>query len=296
MSDRDLLAALDACRPGESEWDDPALANVARRLDADPAARQLRSRVEYADRRLEAALHAMQPPAGLADCLLSRLAAAGSQSGAAASDTPANEANAPNSSNDLAVEASRATPPAIGGGRWRRRAFVASGVVAVAATVMLAIHLWPEPPQPWTAEQVLDAAIGLCTRDARTDGNPLAEAPSDRMPSRQLIKVPANTQWRRIEDAMAGSDAIAYYIDLAPGGPRATLLVVSPAAPVSGLADYPPSQPATPTTQGVCAAAWQEGDLVYVLVVEGGPHEYKQFLRPPGGDWTWQQWRARVQG
>jgi hypothetical protein len=156
-------------------------------------------------------------------------------------------------------------------------------VAAVAASVMLAIHYWPQPADPWTAEQVLDAAIGLYTRGERNGGLPLAEAPEGYAPSRDLIDLPANTRWRRIADALAGGDAIAYDIELAPGGTRAMLLVVSAAAEVTGLPDYPPPMPATPTTQGVCAAAWRENDLVYVLVVEGGPREYERFLRTNHG-------------
>ena len=272
MSDRDLFAALDACRLGESTLDDPALVDAARRLDTDEAARQLQSRIHDADRRLCAAMHAVQPPAGLADRVLARLAA---QPGSA---------DAGNTTADRAVRPA-ATPPTTdrGPSRWRRRAFLGGGVAAVAAAVMLAIQFWPEPPQPWSAEQVLDAAIALYTRVDRTTGRPLVEAPSSYPPSRDLIELPSHTRWRRIDDALAGGDAVVYDIELAPGGPRAMLAVVSPGAAVTGLPDYPPPQPATPTTQGVCAAAWQEGDLIYVLVVEGGPREYERFLRTNRG-------------
>src|SRR5262245_61046083 len=75
MSDRDLLAALDACRPGESNMDDPALGDVARRLEHDADAQRLRERVAQADRRLQTALFAVEPPAGMSERLLAKLAA-----------------------------------------------------------------------------------------------------------------------------------------------------------------------------------------------------------------------------
>lgn len=282
MSDRDLLAALDACRLGESTLDDPALVDAARRLATDASARQLQSRVRDADRRLHAALHDVQPPAGLADRVLARLAAQAGQADADNTDvrvTDTDDAVRP------AAPSPAATPPSTDRGptRWRRRAFLGGGVAAVAAAVMLAIQFWPEPPQPWSAEQVLDAAIALYARVDRTTGHPLAEAPSSYPPSRDLVELPPHSRWRRVDDALAGGDAVVYDIELAPRGPRAMLAVVSPGAAVTGLPDYPPPQPATPTTQGVCAAAWQEGDLVYVLVVEGGPREYERFLRTNRG-------------
>lgn len=288
--DRELLAALDACRPGESLGDDPALADAARRLETDEAARRLRDRVEHADRRFETALLAVEPPAGLADRVLARLATAASTSAStlastsSAAETADECGKAAGVSESAAVVPAAANRPAHGSVvvlRWRRRAFVAGGLAAAAAAVLVAIKLWPQPVEPWSAEQVLDAAIGLYTRSERAGGRPLAEAPADYPPSRDLIALPPNTRWRWIADAPAAADAVAYDIDLG-GGARAMLLVVSPAAEVTGLPDYPPTQPATPTTQGVCAAAWRDGRLMYVLVVEGGPREYQQFLKAKG--------------
>jgi hypothetical protein len=266
MTDRDLLTALDAHRPGESLTDDPALGDVARQLETDTDARRLRDRVEAADRRIAAAMQVVEPPAGLADRLLSRLAQSHSSE--------------PHVSEHAITPA--APPAKLRRPKLRRRAFLAGGVAAAAAAVIIAIQFWPKPAEPWTAEQVLDAAIGLYTRDTRTAGRPLAELPSDLPPSDGLVKLPASTQWRRLSDALEFGDAVAYDIELFAGGPRGTLYAVSPSAPVTGLPDAPPRAPATPTTQGVCAAAWQHRNIVYVLVVEGGPHEYRQFLRNQG--------------
>jgi hypothetical protein len=272
MSDRELLAALDACRPGESDMDDPALGDVARRLEHDSEALRLRERVAAADRRLEAALHAVEPPVGLADRLLARLSTTGNFEPTQAASTQ-----------DSAVASAPAKRAPLG-----RRMFVAGSLAAVAAAVLVAINLWPEPPDPWTGDQVLEAAIGLYTRGARTPARPLADHPSKYPPSRDVVKLPPATQWWRLDDALADSNAVVYEIELGRieqgrGGPRGWLFAVSPSAGVTGLPDAAPVNPATPTTQGVCAAAWKEGDLVYVLVVEGGPVEYRQFLRSAGG-------------
>lgn len=291
MSPRDLLTALDAHHPGESLADDPALVDVARALENDAAARRLRERVERADRRIGAAMQAVDVPAGLAERLLAGLPAMECETKPVASDSAAADASA-----DAVQIASRSGS----GRRWRRRAFLAGGVAAIAGAVMLAIHFWPKPLEPWSADEVLDAAIALYTRDVRTAGRPLAERPGDLPPSDELVNLPQNTLWRRIEDALAGSDAVAYDIELFPGGSRGTLYAFSPLAEVTGLPDAPPQVPATPTTQGVCAAAWKHRGVIYVLVVEGGPREYKQFLRNRdatlAGNPSFEDRRMRIEG
>lgn len=279
MSARDLLTALDAHHPGESLADDPALVDVAQALSSDPGARRLRERIEYADRRIGTAMQAVDVPTGLAERLLAGLPVADCESEPTAAAPPRTEPAA----SDTGPEPVRLAPAARSGSRWQRRAFLAGGVAAIAGAVMLAIHFWPKPAEPWSADEVLDAAIALYTRDVRSPGQPLAERPNDLPPSGELVSLPRTTRWRWIEDALAGSDAVAYEIELFPGGPRGTLYAFLPAAEVTGLPDVPPRVPATPTTQGVCAAAWQERGAVYVLVVEGGSREYQQFLRNRDG-------------
>jgi len=272
MSDRDLLAAIDACRPGESELDDPALCDVVRRLEHDAEAQRLRERVASADRRLQAALYAVEPPAGMSERLLAKLAAN--------SRVEIDEAETTVTEPPLAEVAPANRAP------MRRRVFIAGSLAATAAAVLVAINLWPKPPDPWAADQVLEAAIGLYTRGARAPARPIGEHPSDYPPSRDLVKLPSATQWWWLVDALVDSDAVVYEMELGRGGPRGWLIAVSPPGSVTGLPDAAPSLPATPTTQGVCAGAWREGDLVYVLVVEGGPNEYQLFLKSSRGDWT----------
>lgn len=275
MHPRDLLPAFDAYRPGESLADDPALADIAHALETDAEAQRLRQRVEQADRRIAAAMQAIESPAGLADRLLVRLA---------------------QTQDSVPVELPQAADTHRAGSRIRRRALLATGVAAAAAAVMIAIQLWPKPEEPWTAEQLLEAAIGLYTRDARTGNRPLAEHPNDLPPSDDLVRFPPNTQWRWIDEGLADSDVAAYDIELFPGGPRATQYAFDPNAEVTGLPDAPPPVPSTPTTQGVCAAAWQHRGVVYVLVVEGGPREYRQFLRNRGGEFAGKGLRIEDRG
>ena len=63
-----------------------------------------------------------------------------------------------------------------------------------------------------------------------------------------------------------------------PGEGRAVLFVVR-----MGSRDIPGSPPATPqsATGGLTVAAWQNGGLVYVLVVEGDDRFYRRLIHTP---------------
>jgi hypothetical protein len=70
-----------------------------------------------------------------------------------------------------------------------------------------------------------------------------------------------------------GGPAVAY--DLPPRGGRATLYVAQRNVP--GLPSLPPPVP-TLSTGGKSVAAWQVGDTLFVLVVEGESGMYSSYL------------------
>ena len=67
-----------------------------------------------------------------------------------------------------------------------------------------------------------------------------------------------------------------------PAGTRAALYVVA-CGDVEGLGTVAGDAAATSSRPpaGCCASAWQEGGLLYVLVVEGDPSTYGQYLNLP---------------
>jgi hypothetical protein len=69
-----------------------------------------------------------------------------------------------------------------------------------------------------------------------------------------------------------------------PGGVRATLYVAHRDVP--GLGSYPPAVPAAGGTAGYSAAAWQDGETLYVLVVEGDARAYRGLLNLSSGPLT----------
>ena len=65
-----------------------------------------------------------------------------------------------------------------------------------------------------------------------------------------------------------------------PAGTNAVLYVVDAGA-LEGFGEAPALNPFT--TAGCCASAWQEGGLLYVLVVQGDPATYRAYLNLPHG-------------
>jgi hypothetical protein len=91
----------------------------------------------------------------------------------------------------------------------------------------------------------------------------------------------AAVRWRAVSGVL-DCRGVAY--DLADAnGNRATLYVVR--RTVAGVPTAPPSRPAL--SSGNCStSAWQEGGLLYVLVVRGEASLYDRFLDLPRGPIT----------
>ena len=87
-------------------------------------------------------------------------------------------------------------------------------------------------------------------------------------------------RWRHVEKFLGGP-AVAY--DLPTIGGRATLYVLQRNVP--GLPPIPPENPSL-STGGKSAAAWQAGNTLYVLVVEGDAGMYSSCLDHSHGPLT----------
>ena len=87
-------------------------------------------------------------------------------------------------------------------------------------------------------------------------------------------------QWR--VDQFGGRRAVAYDLPL-EGGRRATLYVLR------GRAERVPNAPPRQSqlqTRNLSVAAWQSGELIYVLVVDGGERAYRALLESTARPWT----------
>jgi hypothetical protein len=96
--------------------------------------------------------------------------------------------------------------------------------------------------------------------------------------SRDIVPL-QGTRWRHVATFLGGP-AVAY--DLPTLGGRATLYVVQRS--ILGLPSMPPTMPLS--TDGKSAAAWQAGDTLYVLVVEGDAGMYSSYLDQSHGPLT----------
>lgn len=269
------LSAMDACRHDHPEdLEQPELASLAEHLAADATARSNHDRLRKLDARLEQALHDVPLPEGLAE----RLAAA-----LAEPATSVVTAGTTHVVCDPDLDVDKQCPSR------QREAFDRRWVLAALATAAsLFLIVWfGWPSSQFTPERVLAAGQQFYLDDAGRDlGRLMTEVSPPRSfpPSSAVLVRPAATRWREIE-GLLGRRGVAY--DLAGArGTSATLYVVSlqgtPKSPriVGNLPSAPRQQPAS--SGGLPAEAWVENGRLYVLVVNGSQHDYREFLRGAG--------------
>ena len=250
-ADPRLLDALEACRPGSDDLDDPHFADLARELavDADLAGRF--DRVQRVDAVVKTAFHDVPVPAGLQDRLLARLDQEAGRSAANAA-TPL-------------VPAKRLS---------RRRVAWVLATASVAAGVLVAVALGLRGDRLEPPAVIAERSIAFFASEAGGEGQLVAKtAAPQRYPfSSDLLRTP-QLRWREVTDFL-GSYGVAYDLSAAGAG-RATLYVVHRTD--RGQSETPPDTP-TWSTAGYSAAAWQSGGNLYVLVVEGDSHAYRSYL------------------
>ncbi len=217
---------------------------------------------DYVDEKLATAFHDVPVPAGLADRLLDRLAAQRAAESRLPSGLPV-------------VSQDRR-----GGWRFRSRRWLLTSAAALAATcVARAIWLGARREETVSQQYVLDEAIRLFGVTHQEEGHLLAKqaSPSDYRIS-GMVQHGRGTRWRSVDDFL-GHVALVYDLPGRPGT-RAALYAVADLG-VEGLDTRPALRPFT--TGGCCASAWQEGSVLYVLVVQGDPAAYGTYLNLPRG-------------
>lgn len=256
-----LLEAMESCRPDSDDLRDPNMADLARKIASSRDLRQHFERLQQADLAMKAAFQDVPVPEGLADRLLQRLAAAR----AAEAQTTEPEAPTP-------------APKRIS----RRGLLVAAGALSTAAAVLVAILLGFKTPQSNSPSSILEDAAQYFAADSSQDGHWLAEtpAPEDGPFSRDVLQLP-QIRWRSIDKFLGGA-GVAYDLPPGPDGARATLYATRQT--VTGLPAMPPATPAWDS--GCSAGAWQDGDTLYVLVVEGDTRAYQSYLNLSRGPLT----------
>ncbi|MEI8374682.1 MAG: hypothetical protein WCJ35_17795 [Planctomycetota bacterium] len=274
-----LWEAMESCRNG-SDLSDPLFADLAAQLAEDSELRVQFRRLQQADGAIKAAFANVPVPAGLADRVSRRLAELVPTT---ASDCPSADCfEAPT------VTMHTVTVPAAVTTDWptplqksterfsRRRLLVGFTAISAAAVLLAAVWIQTHPPRHDTPN-VLEEALDFFGKDNQPFGEFVSRvAPPVGYPiSRDIVRL-QDIRWRHVEEFLGGP-AVAY--DLPTIGGRATLYVLQRNIP--GLPSIPPSMPSL-STGGMSAAAWQAGDTLYVLVVEGDAGMYSRCLEPHG--------------
>jgi hypothetical protein len=161
----------------------------------------------------------------------------------------------------------------------RRTLIVGGGLLATAAGLLVAVWLGAKNGECLTERFVLDEAIQLFDLGGGQPGQLLAEkpAPPDYPFSLAVLQI-RGTRWRTFEGFL-GQRGVVYDLP-GPTGTHAALYVVD-AKDADGFDAVPTLYPFT--TAGCCASSWQEGGLLYVLVVQGDPATYRAYLNRPQG-------------
>jgi hypothetical protein len=273
--DARLAEAMEACRPGSDDLSDPGLAILAERLAAGGELKEVFDRLQQVDGSLAEAFRDVPVPGGLADRITARLAAADE-----APDTSGEKRDAGGAAPSFPIGAAAERPRRLSR-RWLLGA--AGGVAAAAASIVVAIIVLRPTPATRTASEVWDGAIVFFVGETDMVGKPLAEtAPPEAYPPAEGFddsRFPG-IRWRPVRDFL-GLEGVAYDLGPLHGAPRATLYVVRCGVP--GLGTEPPLTPSR-TTRNCSVGAWQADGLLNVLVVDGPPRTYQNFLR---GEATW---------
>ncbi|HYW78908.1 MAG TPA: hypothetical protein VE890_04990 [Thermoguttaceae bacterium] len=266
-NDERIIEAVEACRPGRDDVSDAAMADLLEELAVNPELARHYERLQQCDANLSSAFRGVPVPDGLQQRLLARVEQAQTESGPA----PDDEAERIAAAATTVVQPKRFS---------RRRLLTAGGITAAAAVLAIGVTVYLLNSQPYTRANVLENSVAFFDSESPNLAGELVDRtpPPEAYPfSRSVGRVPA-MRWRPISQFL-GRTGVAY--DLTVRG-RATLYVVRRTVP--GLDANPPLRPQK-DTGGFSAATWQEGELLYVLVLHGNNSRtvYRSLVDLPHG-------------
>lgn len=167
--------------------------------------------------------------------------------------------------------------------RWRlRRWMTVRSWLAASAVVVLALVSYAMRPTAWDAISAAELA-----RQAELGWTPQTPWQAFRLEDKDALTTLSTfmretpRRWQRVD---TGLDRQALVFEFA--GRRASpakLYAMRARGRIRGLPSRPPQQPQS-ARDGQCVAAWQEGDFVYVLMVDGSTAHYWDRIRNRGAE------------
>jgi len=257
MNDREIYEAIDACRPGADDLSLPEMAALASRLDQEPELRERFERSQKLDVAVGEAFQDVPLPDGLEERLLARLAFEGN---VVEQVTDARSTDDVDAVSPASQTRSATTRQIV----WR--AGLAISAVAAVVAIMV-VFLTPQDVPALNPTDLASKGVAFVQSAIDADDWQTAEPPEDYPPSK-FVLVPVHGWHQVVTDY--DREAVAY--DITPrDGPTATLLVIRPRGEVYGFPSGPPGRPQS-TTGGRSVAAWQQDELVFLLVISGEGH------------------------
>lgn len=242
--ERGIVEAIDACRPGSNDLDAPEMNDLARRLKEDRGVAAAFESLQRWDVKVGKAVGDVPVPEGLQTRILARLMSAEPE--------------------QAVVASAAATAP--------RRVWLGIAVAASMAVVLTTAWFWSRRA-PVTAEN-LSARVASWRQQIDPNAwQSTGSAPGSYPVSQRVLG-------RRFGWQPVGQGVVVAYDLAGPGKSPAVLLVVR--VRIAGLPKRPPAR--ATWTQNRSVAAWQSGELLYVLVVDGPAARYRRLLdlrRPP---------------
>ncbi len=259
--DHDALEAMEVCRPGSNDISDPALAFLAEELAANPDLSKRYEQLQGLDGKIAEAYKNVPVPVGMADRVLAFLALSQMEEPTGAAE----------------VEAAPEEEPVVPRRRLRGWLLATGGVLATAAAILVMVLTGPHGDRSVTRETLIRAATvqfaGALESGEQGELMDAVSPPAAYPFSSELVRS-ANIRWREISGFL-GNSGVAY--DLIQGQTRATLYVVR--GVLAGLPTAPAEvESSAATGRQLSVGAWQSNGLLYVLVVDGNPGQYRRFL------------------
>jgi hypothetical protein len=256
--DRELLRQrMDACRIGSDDLSLPEMSELSAALRTDPALRGEWESRQRSERLIAAAMDDLPVPAGLADRILA--AAAASDRSRLAETTGQAVATVGNANADVEVQPAK-RPALLTRRQW---SWIGGAALLLAAAVVIQRTFFA-PPTPVTKEQLVASAQDWFKAAVMRRGDPQPGQAPIAFPQAALSLSPQ--AWRAMPTAEERSLVAFDLTKVQMGGP--VFLFAAQTNKKYDVRSVPYTK--LSATGGLEIGAWQQGDVLYVVVIDQG--------------------------